>query len=192
MLHTQITRRVFIGATAYVVTAPLLASVLDVSNGLRKVTENGQFFSAQEMTALVDIAEIMIPETDTPGATSAHVIPVLDAMMLTWAVEKTRTQFRTIIKQVESVAKDTFSASYTSLSKGDRLSLISALDERAFANKATALSENYRKLKKLVFHLYYTSEEANPNFMLVPGAYRGCVTQADIDRFNAQRRVDYL
>ena len=61
MSHLTISRRVFIGSLAYLVTAPTLAFVpfAKVSDSALPVTTDGQFFTASELTILADIAEIL-------------------------------------------------------------------------------------------------------------------------------------
>ena len=141
MSHLTISRRVFIGSIAYLVTAPTLAFVpfAKVSDSALPVTTDGQFFTASELTILADIAEFMIPKTVTPGATDAHVIAVLDAMMF-----------------------------------------IAELDKQAFQHPDTQISMHYRKFKDIVFHIYYTSKEANPDYQLIPGTYKGCVSADEL------------
>ncbi|WP_395344425.1 gluconate 2-dehydrogenase subunit 3 family protein [Ningiella sp. W23] len=189
MLEHKITRRVFLGTSVYVVSAPLLASLpaTQSSNALQKVTEPGQFFNAHELTVLADIAEIMIPKTDTPGATEAHVIPVLDALMLTWAGKETKAQYRAIVRQVEQLSLNTFKSAYVESTFQDREALITQLDERAFENTSSEISANYRKLKEMIFHIYYTSKEANPDYMLIPGAYKGCLSKEEYEAMVDER-----
>lgn len=163
----NISRRVFIGASAFLVTVPLIGCIFDAEKEILTAVEKGQYFSAEDMTLLIDVAEIMIPKTQTPGATDAHVIPVLDGLMLTWAGSETKKQYKYVIEQIESLAKNSFDASYRTLDKATRTTLISELDKTAFANKTTDLSKSYRKLKEIIFHVYYTSEEANPNLSLI-------------------------
>ncbi|EWH08812.1 twin-arginine translocation pathway signal [Catenovulum agarivorans DS-2] len=187
MKDLKITRRVFLGglgASAIVVTAPVLASVVNADTGIQQVTKAGQFFTANELTVLVDVAEIMIPRTDTPGATDVHVMPVLDAMMLTWAGDSTKSQFKALVQQIEQLAKNSFEQEYIQLDQASRNLLISELDKRAFANTKTDLSENYREFKELVFHIYYTSEEANPDYKVIPGGYRGDITKLELIEIN--------
>ncbi|WP_394171828.1 gluconate 2-dehydrogenase subunit 3 family protein [Thalassotalea litorea] len=184
-----ISRRVFIGSAMVLVAAPILAGTTNTEKELLVISNSGQFFSAEHMTMLADIAEIMIPISDTAGATDAHVIPVLDAMMLTWAVAGTKKQFLQLLVKLNEIAKASFQTHYLNLGKDERVALVSQLDKRAFANQTSELSKSYRKLKKIIFHIYYTSEPANPDFMLIPGTYRGCVTQAELDTFNARGRV---
>lgn len=186
MLNKKITRRVFIGATAYVVSAPLLASIYNKKTEINKVVDNGQYFNSQELTVLTDVAEIMIPKTDTPGATDANVSSVLDGLMITWASESTQKQFSSSITQIESLAKATYQNEYKQLPLAQRQQLITELDKAAFANKKSEMSINYRRLKEMIFHVYYTSEQANPDFVLIPGGYRGDLTKAELQAIQAR------
>jgi hypothetical protein len=187
MLNPKITRRIFIGACAFVVTAPVFAYRTNEQTGVLETTQQGQFFNSNELTMLNDVAEIMIPKTTTPGAIDANVILVLDGLMLTWANDVTKLQYKTLLIQLEKLAMDTFKQAYLLSAKSDRIALITELDKRAFANQTTDLSKNYRKLKELVFHIYYTSEEANPDYVLIPGTYKGCVSLAEHDAMVSQR-----
>ncbi|OUS71015.1 twin-arginine translocation pathway signal [Pseudoalteromonas sp. A601] len=189
MSNINISRRVFIGASMYLVATPIWASVFNSANALAVFTESGQFFTADELTILTDIAEIMIPRTNQPGATDAHVINVLDGLMLSWAGVETKFRYKSIIKQVEQIALASFKSDYKSVSQSDRESLITELDKRAFADRTSELSISYRKLKEMIFHIFYTSEEANPNFMLVPGTYKGDISKELLDLYNARGRV---
>lgn len=187
MLNTKITRRVFIGTSTFVITASLFACAENKSTGVMKISEKGQFFDAKQLTLLHDIAEIMIPKTSTPGATDAHVIPVLDALMLTWASEDTKQKYTNIVKQVEQLALNTYKTAYLDSLLEERKTLLTELDKRAFANKSSDLSQNYRKLKEMIFHVYYTSKEANPDYLPIPGTYKGCLSKEDYDQLVNER-----
>lgn len=189
MSNINISRRLFIGASVYFVTTPIWASVFNTTTALSVFTQNGQFFTAKEITILTDVAEIMIPRTEMPGATDAHVINVLDGLMLSWAGSETKQRYRSIVKQIDQLALSTFNVDYQNASKSDRESLLIELDRRAFSQRSTELSISYRKLKEMIFHIFYTAEEANPNFMLVPGTYKGDISKEQLDLYNARGRV---
>ena len=183
MTNKTISRRVFLGSMAYLVTAPVLAFSLDSGNkqNVNNVAKHGKYFDKLELTILADIAEIMIPRTSTPGATEAHVIPVLDSMMLTWAGSDTKARFKSLITQIQQIALDSHNLSYSQLPHSQRVRLMTNIDEQSFENKDSQLSINYRKFKEIVFHIYYTSEEANPDYLLIPGTYKGCLTKQEYD-----------
>jgi len=180
MKSSHITRRVFIGSSVCVVSIEVLDTEAKKANELLKVLGDGQFFSARELTVLVDITEIMIPKTLTPGAIDAQVAVVVDGMMVTWAGEKTKAQFVSCLKSVQELSMSSYGQSYESLAHQKRLALINHLDKAAFNNKLTPFYEGYRKLKEIVFHVYYSSKEANWDYKLIPGVYRGCVTKKQL------------
>lgn len=151
--------------------------------------DNGKFFSASELTILTDVAEIMIPKTDTPGATDVNVSSVLDGLMVTWAGQKTKQQYRHIISQIDALAKITYQDIYSNLALNNRQELLVELDKTAFTNQKTKLSRSYRKLKEMIFHVYYTSEQTNPDFVLIPGGYKGDISQQEL---NAIQTRGYL
>lgn len=185
MQNITISRRVFIGAAMYLISTPLLASAFNKQTKVLEIKANGQFYSALELTVLTDVAEIMIPKTDTVGATDSHVVPVLDGLMMTWAGTKTKQQFKIGIEQILGLAKDTHGQDYLNLPLNLRHQLIEQLDITAFKNKKSILSANYRHLKEMIFHIYYTSEEANPDFKLIPGSYHGDLTKQQLAKVNS-------
>ncbi|MCF2948871.1 gluconate 2-dehydrogenase subunit 3 family protein [Paraglaciecola aquimarina] len=186
--HT-ITRRVFIGASTFILSVPLLASSFNKQRSLIEITQDGQFFSSSELTVLSDVADIMLPKTDTPSATDAHVVVILDAMMLSWAVTHTQEQFRACIKLIEDLATQTYDSVYINLSLAKRSQLITELDSRAFEQKKSNMSVNYRRLKEMIFHIYYTSEQVATDYVAMPGGYAGDISKTE---FEAAQKRGYL
>lgn len=189
---SQITRRIFLKQSAYIVTTTAFLGTFSHANALNLISSEGMFFTSDELTLFVDVAELMIPRTSTPGATDAHVMPVLDAMMSTWAGERTRKQFKALSVQIELIAQQTYQMPYMTLTPERRFALIETLDKEAFASPALSLSQSYRHFKYIVFHIYYSSEEANPNYSMMPGGYRGCLPEDEFNRITKQKRVDYV
>lgn len=63
----------------------LLSGCQDRQVNILIVNQDGQFFTADELTSLSDVTGILIPQTETLGATEADVAPVLYGIMNTWA-----------------------------------------------------------------------------------------------------------
>ena len=188
----QITRRIFLKQSAYIVTTTSFLGTFSQVNALNLISSEGIFFMSDELTLLVDVAEMMIPRTSTPGATDANVMPVLDAMMATWAGKKTQKQFKELPIQINLIAQQTYQMPYLTLSPERRFALLETLDQDAFASPELALSQSYRHFKFIVFHIFYSSEEANPNYSMMPGGYRGCLSEEEFNRITKQKRVDYV
>ncbi|RDV25431.1 gluconate 2-dehydrogenase subunit 3 family protein [Alteromonas aestuariivivens] len=189
MSEFQISRRVFIGTMAYLVTAPVLSTVMNPATRLFHVARDGKFFTAWQLTVLNDVAEIMIPRTDTPGASDVHVASLLDELMMTWAGEETKRQFPACLESIDSQAMDTLASPYISLPLEQRQSLIQQLDKAAFREADSVLFASYRALKEMIFHVYYSSKEANPDFVLVPGGFKGCVTEDELKAIHKRGRL---
>ena len=158
------------------IAALQLTGCHQAGSNLLQVTTDGQFFSAHELTLLTDIAELMIPRTDTPGAADANVAAVLDGMMLSWAGADTREQFQRALKIFETEAQSRHEKPYSSLLPEKRLKLLIDIDKNAFSKNTNEASWDYRKLKELVFLIYYSSEEAGETYVPLPGEYYGNLT----------------
>lgn len=130
-------------------------------------------FSARQGAILADVADIMIPETDTPGAIASGTVQVMDQLMGSWADDETRTMFAALPDALDLMAKDHGGTEWLTLAKPLREKLLTALDAASFSRTKPAIAPAYRKVKGLVFHVHYTSAEANPDYVLIPGGYYG-------------------
>ena len=169
-------RRLFLEGIVVSVSALHFSACRLAETNLPKISTDGQFFSAHELTLLTDIAELMIPRTDTPGATDADVAAVLDGMMLSWAGQGTRQQLQRALKLFETKAQGLHHKAYTSLFPEQRLELLVDIDTTAFSKHSNDAYWDYRKLKELVFLVYYSSEEAGETYVPLPGEYYGNLT----------------
>ena len=177
----EINRRIFLGSMLYVVSASVLPSQLRKALQLTVFESDAVFFNAEQFTLVFDIADIMIPSTDTPGCVDSHAAQVLDELMISWAAPSTQQQFTLFLSKFLQQAKSAFNANYLSLSKEKRQAFIEQIDETAFETDKSDFSVAYKRLKALIFHVHYSSEIANPNFFLVPGGYRGSLTQEELN-----------
>jgi len=143
MSDHKFTRRIFLSGAVVTVTALSLTGCTEPKTQLVMIEKTGEFFRPEDLTLLNDIAEIMIPRTDTPGAMDAQVAAVIDAMMMTWA--------------------------------------ISEIDVTAFSDEVTDYAEGYKRLKDLIFRVFYSSEAANADYVPIPGQYSGNLTLGEYE-----------
>lgn len=139
----------------------------------------GRFFSAGEMAILSDVAEIMIPETETLGASAANVHGFVDGMMADWASAATKDQFRRALALFDDFAGGPDAGRYLALPLKSRIERVSSVDATCFSSPNTPDAKAYQRLKWLVFEGYWTSKEANPDYRLNPGVYRGDLTETE-------------
>lgn len=144
----------------------------------------GRFFNAREMALLADVAEIMIPATDTPGAMAANVHGVVDGLMLDWAVPATRAQFRQALADIDAKAAP---HGFMARPPAERAALLTSIDIAAFQGQGPA-DQAYRRLKQLIWYAYFMSKGADPDYVAVPGQYRGDLTRGEMKQLVAGAR----
>ncbi len=182
MRDLKFSRRFVLGGTLLSVTAFHLTGCVAPDTGIIHINSDGQFFSAKELTYLNDVAEIMIPRTDTPGAADAEIAAVIDGMMLTWAIKPTQVQFRRALNAFDDRARTGFGKTYSQLKPIERLALLETIDAGAFSDQAPDDANDYKRLKDLIFRVFYTSEEGSADHVPIPGGYYGNLT---LDEYNA-------
>jgi Gluconate 2-dehydrogenase subunit 3 len=125
---------------------------------------------------LAELAETIIPKTDTPGAKdiSAHLFAL---MMVDDCYKKEDQQkFLAGLKAFEAETKKQFNKSFTDCSQAERETLLTELDAKKAGN--ADLEYFYGTTKRLTVQAYTTSKFYLTNiqvYKLVPGKYYGCV-----------------
>ena len=183
----EINRRIFLGSMLYVVSASVLPSELKKALNLTVFESDAVFFDAEQFTLVYDIVDIMIPRTDTPGAVDSHTAQVVDDLMVSWASSSTQRQFTNFLAQFQSKAKGANNSNYFSLTKKEREAFVEYVDGNAFEKDRNEFSTAYKRIKALIFHIHYSSEEANPNFFLVPGGYKGNLTESELSAIHKRK-----
>ncbi len=98
-----------------------------------------KFFTAAEYAALTELVDLIIPRTDTPGASDAGVPRIIDSGVR----PQSRQAWRSGL------------ALYRGLSEADQLARL----ERASREKATADARFFRLLKNATIDAYYSTRE---------------------------------
>lgn len=168
-----------IGSAAMPSTAVAAVAGLPTNTGGKP-----RFLSPSQMALLREMAEAMIPKTETPGAGDAGVPEFLDGLMIDWAGEGAREQLRRVLRDYQALAGP------GGTDRNARLLAMKELDRRSFAASAGDTgAEAYRWLKRLVFLAYRTSEAAFTSYVPNPGPYRGNLSRAEYDALVAQHSV---
>jgi hypothetical protein len=157
---------------------PLAAAVTAVKNESGPGLLDGKQFSMVER-----ICDLVIPETDTPGALSAGVPGFIDLMLASWASAQTRDEYTRGFDEIDALAKIHHAAGFMECSRAQQVGLLRALDREAYADDDS--DTFFRQLKKLILYGYYSSEagaSVELKHARIPGAYNGCVPLADIGR----------
>jgi len=111
----------------------------------------------REQQALVTmIAEMIIPETDTPGATSVKVPEFIDLILTEWASDDERAAFLAGLTDIDARAAALGTPRFVDMPPGGRLELFTTLDVKR--TDKTGAGFAVVRLKALTVYGYFTSK----------------------------------
>ena len=137
------------------------------------------------------MTDLIIPETDTPGAKLARVNEFIDLILTEWATEEERANFLAGLADVDQQSNELFSKNFIDASAAQQNALLRALDDTAMGGRTAATrrpiypDQRDRQLKGnfwavfkgITMHGYYTSEigfTQELKLQIIPGAQHGC------------------
>jgi hypothetical protein len=185
------------------ISIPTIAAILD---GCKSTTDaaNANFaLSADYKTLLSELAEVIIPKTNTPGAKEAGVGPFIEKMLKDCYSSIQQEHFQKGLAEVETQAKK-IGGSYVSLAADKKIEVMKVM--RDLAKKEAEASETKAKqmdvesgltkqdqkkkneveipvpffnlLRELTTFGYFTSEPGATkalNHIPIPGRFEGCI-----------------
>lgn len=104
---------------------------------------------ASQQALVTALAESIIPETDTPGATSVKVPEFIDLILTEWMSDDERAAFLSGLGEIAS-------KQFTTLSPAEKTELLTTLD--AARHDAAGAGHTFGRLKALTVYGYFTSE----------------------------------
>ena len=164
-------------------SAPLVAGVL---NGCQPGPSTEPWtpatLSAEQSELVAQLSEMIIPETDTPGARAAQVNRFIDLLLTDWYPAEERQHFMTGLDEVNGRARRRFGASFLDCSEEEQVHIMTALADEAISAEAER-KPFFGMVKEMTVIGYYTSEigqNQELNYRIVPGRYDGCVPLEDV------------
>lgn len=173
-----------------IISAPTVAGVLSGCQRSSGPDWTPETLTAEQNETVDTIAEIIIPETDTPGASAAQVNRFVDAMITGSYPPEDRDRFLKGLNSINSRSQENYGAPFLELSADQQRALVGNLDAETFGSDAPEEVDRenppfFRMMKELTIVGYYTSEigatqELKTN--VVPGYYDGDVPYEEIGR----------
>ena len=153
------------------------ASMLTAYGGIAAVVPSDQlqgsrFYSADELSLVSRLADLIIPRTDTPGALDVNVPGFLDSLMADWASADTQKTHHEYLIQITSG----LSSSFVTLPDGAAIPLLEKFDTAAYSGRGE--HSGYRALKGLITQAYFASEDGalqEQEWVAIPGRWDPCV-----------------
>jgi Gluconate 2-dehydrogenase subunit 3 len=139
-------------------------------------------FTPDDVAYLDEIAETIIPTTDTPGAKAARVGTFMTVMVKDCYDENNQKIFLEGMTKLNEASSKKYSSGFMSIKPEQRKELLIELDkeakEYAKSKKQDDPSHYFSLLKQLTLLGYFTSEIGATKalrYIAVPGHYDGCV-----------------
>jgi hypothetical protein len=127
--------------------------------------------NGDQRTLVTNIAEMIIPETDTPGATSVKVPEFIDLILTEWASDDERATFLAGLSDIDVRASAMGSSRFVALSAAKKVELLTALDTATPEKTGAAFA--FRRLKALTVYGYFTSKPVEQDILKVQMFFNG-------------------
>jgi hypothetical protein len=146
-------------------------------------------FTPEDAAYLDEIAETIIPQTNTPGAKAAKVGAFMTVMVKDCYEEKDQKEFRRGMEKINELSEKKFDKNFMSLAAPQRHELLVELDKEANEHTKNKKDEDpahyFRMMKELTLLGFFTSEPGATQalrYVESPGRYDGCMPYKKGDR----------
>ena len=143
--------------------------------------DQGLLILNEQQNAMVTaLAELIVPETDTPGATAAQVNRFVDVMLAEWFDDDDREEFLRGLTALDARSVNTFGTPLLDLEEAQQIGLLRRLDDEVTALREAGLPTQdhfFSRMKWLTLYGYYTSEVGATEELqqaIIPGGYEPC------------------
>ena len=185
-------------ALGYALTGPTLAGLLQGCKAQPGLTYTPEFFTEDQAALVSELAEILLPRTDTPGAKDAGVPAFIDGMLKEVYTRDQQAVFMKGLAEFDAKAQAAFGSSFADGKPEDRLALVSKVHEEAMAGRTGGGTSGgwwnsaggggkpfIIEMKELTLTGFFTSEPGATQVLQynqVPGPYKGCVPLTEVGK----------
>ena len=143
-------------------------------------------FNPQQNAIVTTIAELIIPQTDTPGAKAARVNEFIDLILTEWYDEEEKSTFMTGLADVDSRTHELYGKDFVDCAEKQQVEILRALDDEVAAREQDARRRRnhppeknfFFMMKQLTLVGYYTSQvgfEQELHGEIIPARHAACV-----------------
>lgn len=152
------------------------------NNTDKNVGAAGTNFSNDDVAFLDEVAETILPKTNTPGAKDAKVGEFMTRIVKDCYKEGDQKVFVEGMQKLNDASKKKNGHSFMDASAQERHDLLVDLDKEQKTYTASKKKEDpahyFRMMKELTLWGYFTSEQGATQalrYVAVPGKYQGCI-----------------
>lgn len=170
------------------ISAPAVLGLLNGCTAKQEASWQPVFLSKEQGALVSEVAEIMIPRTDTPGAKDAGVPAFIDTMLKDVYTQEDRERYVAGLQAFADAARTAYSKSFVELSKVQQTELVRKVHDEAVAVEVAydpppnPLRRPFILMTKELSLLgFFTSKPGATQvlqYVAVPGSYQACVPVA--------------
>ena len=172
----------------YAVSAPVLAGIMNGCKPTPKLNYKPVFFTDDQARLVAEVAEIMIPKTDTPGAKDVGVPHFIDQILKECYKKEDQDNFLTGLKTFDDDARTAYGNPFMELDSAKQQEHVKKVHDVVInARKKGEMKETsfILSMKELTVTGFFISEPGATqvlHYEAVPGAYHGCVPLAEVGK----------
>lgn len=168
-----------LGATAALPLLPASGGGVQLGRGLHAgLRQNAdlQLLTADQAALVTLLADMIIPRTDSPGASDVGVTAFIDHLLAEWYQPDEVQPLLAGLGMINTIAQLDFGSRFVELPEPDRVSLLTSIDNRKGASGSAEAA--FARIKSLTVYGYFTSERVMTEVTrepIIPGRFDGCV-----------------
>lgn len=174
----------------YTISIPTMSAVLEGCKARPELGFTPTFFNPDQAALISEVAEIIIPKTDTPGAKEAGVPGFIDLLVKDCYKKDDQDFFLKGLDEFEKGAKDTYGDAFIDLDAAKQVEYVTKVHNEAIeANRGVDFRDKPRpfilSLKEATVVGFFTSEPGATQVLQydpVPGAYKGCIPLSEVGK----------
>jgi hypothetical protein len=196
MQRRELFRLLAAGAALPVFDSNLLAAFQDAHP---KSAYTLRTLNPHQNATVVTMTDLIIPETDTPGAKVVRVNEFIDLILTEWAHDDERQNFLSGLDDIDKRSNAIFDKNFVDVTPVQQAAVLSELDQRYAIDREDRAAHPYVRrphnpqltgdffgvVKRLTLYGYYTSEVGFTQELrkqIIPGAYHGCTAVSDASK----------
>ncbi|HXO62018.1 MAG TPA: gluconate 2-dehydrogenase subunit 3 family protein [Candidatus Acidoferrales bacterium] len=196
MQRRELFRLLGAGAALPVFDSNLLAMFQDAHP---KSSYTLRTLNPHQNATVVAMIDLIIPETDTPGAKAVGVNEFIDLILTDWAHDDERKSFLSGLDDVDKRSNAIFGKNFIDVTPAQQEILLRELDQRYAMEReerathpfvrrphnAQLTGDFFEVVKRMTLYGYYTSEVGFTKELrkqIIPGVYHGCTPVTDASK----------
>ena len=173
----------------YAVSASAIAGIMNGCKAAPELAFKPVFLSPELASIIAEMAEIIIPKTETPGAKDVGVPAFIDLILKDCYKKEDQDRFLKGVSEFDADAKETYGDSFVYCDAEKQKELVYKYHTEALAAMKSETPPKDRPfilmMKELTMLGFFTSQpgaEQVLQYQAVPGSYKGCVPLSEVGR----------